>query len=993
VGVFTASGGADTVHVPDPARVAGSQLTAFMRFCEATTGESFPDPAAFHDFSVRDARAFWSLFAEWSELLREGESEPVCTHDDCEQAAFFPGLRLSYAENLLRGDPGHPAVVSVHPDRPPERLTRGELRERVEAAAGGLARLGLATGDRAVAVAANDAAAVVAGLATTALGATFSSAGLDMAAPALVGRFAQLRPKVLFVSLRGGGQPAAAALPERVGELVRALPSLTAVVALDDGPPPAGLSVPVHRLADLEADAAEPVPWPRLPFGHPLFVLFTSGTTGPPKCIVHGAGGTLVEHLKEHRLHTDLRPGDRLMFHTSPGWMMWNWQLSALASGCSIVLYDGPVAGPDTLWRIVADEGVTVFGTSPPYLQLCEDSGWSPRRELDLGRLRAVLSTGSVLHDWQYDWVRESVGDLPVQSISGGTDILGCFVLGNPNLPVRRGRIQCRSLGMDVQVLRTAESPAGSAVGELVCRNPFPSRPLGFLGDDDGSAFHSAYFEQNPGVWTHGDLIEIDEAGHARMHGRSDAVLNVDGIRIGPAEIYGALHGVEEVAEAMAVDRRGAVPRERSRLVLLVRLRPGAVLDDELAMRIRRTIGSRTSAAHVPELVVEVPELPVTHSGKRSERAARAAVNGDPVTNALALANPESLDAIAEAAAAATRAAPAAAPDSTEARVIAIWEEVLGISPIGPDDDFFEVGGSSLASVRLMQALHDRLGVDLALSTLVEAGTPRAMARLIDRPSEERARPLVLLRPGDGERPLFLVHSVWGEVLSLHPLARALDTDRAVYGLQARGLDASQPAQDRVEDMAVDYADCIRAVQPAGPYAIAGYSFGALVALEIARLLTAQGEQVEWLGLIDPKVHVSWLPAGARSRFVAARAARRARARLALGTRVARVAREGVAPWAPVESQRPDVPPLQERVLHASHAAIAAYRPAPYAGAATLFRTAGQSWETLCDALPVWQRTVRGELAVEPLSGSHEDIVAEPNVARLAELIDRRLAT
>src|SRR3954470_18584049 len=566
-----------------------------MRFCERATERRFPDQAAFHEFSIEDHRAFWRLLLEWSRLTVEGSPEPVCTSDSCEDATFFPELRVSYAENILAGDPEAPALVAHHASGPPERLTRGQLRERVFGAAAELRERGIGAGDRVAAVAGNNAEAVVGGLACAAVGATFSTAAPEMGVPAVLARFEQLEPKLLMAGAA-------------VDRIASGLPSLDSVVSLDELPASAG--------GEFE----------RLPFNHPLFILFTSGTTGAPKCIAHGAGGTLLEHVKEHRLHVDLQPGERLFFHTSAAWMMWNWQLSALASGVEIVLYDGPIAGPDTLWRIVEQERVTVFGTSPPYLQLCEDSGYSPRGELDLGSLRAVLSTGSILHDGQYDWVGEHVGRIPLQSISGGTDIIGCFVLGSPNLPVRRGWIQCRSLAMDVQALD----------GELVCRNAFPSRPLHLLGDEGGRRFHETYFSQNPGVWTHGDLIKFDEDGHARMHGRSDGVMNVHGQRIGPAEIYRALRAVPEVAEAMAVERE-------ERLVLLVLLRPDADLDGRLSVRIRREIARSTSPAHVPELVVRVDELPTTHSGKRSERAARDALSGAPSVNAEALGNPQSL--------------------------------------------------------------------------------------------------------------------------------------------------------------------------------------------------------------------------------------------------------------------------------------------------------------------------------------------------------------
>jgi acetoacetyl-CoA synthetase len=958
--------------------VGTSQLSAFMRFCEDATGQSFPDQAAFHAFSVRDYRAFWRLLLDWSGLAVEGSPEPVCTDDRPERAEFFPALRLSYSENLLRGDPDQPALSAHHAFRPPDRFTRGELRERVLGAAAHLRRMGIGPGDRVAAVAGNNSEAVIAALACATLGATFSTAAPDMGAPAVLSRFEQLSPKLLMASLISGGEATSGVLAERAAEIAAGLPSLTGFVALDDGPLPTGIEAPVHRLSEMIGGGGH---FERFPFDHPLFVLFTSGTTGAPKCIVHGAGGTLLEHVKEHRLHVDLRPGDRLFFHTSAAWMMWNWQLSALACGAEIVLYDGPIAGPSTLWELVSEEKVGVFGTSPPYLQLCEDSGYSPRDELDLPDLRAVLSTGSILHDWQYDWIDAHVGGVPVQSISGGTDIIGCFVLGSPNLPVRRGWIQCRSLGMDVQALD----------GELVCRNPFPSRPLHLLGDD-GRRFHKTYFEQNPGVWTHGDLIEFDEDGHARMHGRSDGVMNVHGLRIGPAEIYRALRGVADVQEAMAVEHE-------ERLVLLVVLRRGTALDGRMIVRIRREIARSTSPLHVPELVVQVDQLPTTHSGKRSERAARDVLNGVPSVNTAALANPGSLDDIRRAVESALRERPAMPPleGPTEARLLAIWEAVLGIAPLRPDDNFFDVGGTSLAAVRLLEAIHEHMGVDLPLSILLDAPTTAAMAHAIEEQGAARPSSLVLLRPGTEQRPLFLVHSLYGDVLSMRPLALALDTGRAVYGLQARGLDPAQQPDTRVEQMAPAYVDCIQSVQPAGPYLLGGHSLGGLIAFEMARLLASRGEEVEWLALIDSDLHPSCLRLPERLRWLAWKARDLMRAaRADPRTRLPRYARKVVlrlVPRAPLTppARESTLPPLMRRLENAGWEAFDTYRPSPYPGTATFFRV-DLPREDMGDPLPVWRRMVEGALTIEPVPGSHADIVAEPNVRSLAERVSVHLA-
>ncbi|HEX8050393.1 MAG TPA: thioesterase domain-containing protein, partial [Solirubrobacterales bacterium] len=651
-------------------------------------------------------------------------------------------------------------------------------------------------------------------------------------------RFEQLSPKLLLANL---GSDSVAAVAE-------SLPGLRALVALDDLPPPDGLDLPVHRISEL-SDTAPPEPlaegWERFPFNHPLFVLFTSGTTGAPKCIVHGAGGTLIEHLKEHRLHGDLDGKDTLFFQTSAAWMMWNWQLSALACGARVVLYDGPLTDAGTLWRIVAEEKATVFGTSPPYLQLCEDSGFSPKREAPAPSLRSVLSTGSVLRDWQFDWVAEEVGPVALQSISGGTDIIGCFVLGHPELPVRRGMLQSRSLGLDVQALPSETTPSDSRIGELVCRNPFPSRPLGFLGDEDGSRFHDAYFSQNEGVWTHGDLIEFDADGQARIHGRSDGVLNIQGVRIGPSEIYQALREAPEVQEAMAVEQRR---EEGARLVLLVVLREGERLDSELTLRIRKAIARQTTALHVPELVVAVDELPVTHSGKRSERAGRDAVEGREAANSRALANPGSLSrirrAVAEAEAALAAGGLEALPEdaSTREKVRAIWETALGLEGIGDDEDFFALGGTSLQAVEVFTLIRERLGVELPLSALIEAPTIAALTESVENPGRH-FQSLVSMRPGNDGPPLFLVHSIWGDVLGMRQLAMAMKGEVPVYGLRARGLNPGEEQQSSVEEMAATYVEVIRNFQPEGPYRIAGHSFGGLLAFEMARLLTEQGQE------------------------------------------------------------------------------------------------------------------------------------------------------
>jgi acetoacetyl-CoA synthetase len=987
------------IFTPDPRRAAASQLADFIRFCSDSPDRDFANQTAFHEFSTKQFRTFWRRLLDWSDLPVDGDAHTVCTDDLCESARFFPDLRLNYAEVLLAGDPTRPALVTCHRDAPVERLSRGELRGQVARLAASLLSLGVVAGDRIAAIARNDAATVVACLAAAAIGASFAVAPPEMGEEAILGRFTALSPRVLFA--HSAGQ---AGLVDRIAAVAAALPSLVVVITLTDEPPPRCRGISVLSLPRLTG-ASHPAlhHWARLPFNHPLFILFSSGTTGAPKCIVHGAGGTLLEHIKEHRLHCDLSWGSRLFFHTSCAWMMWNWQLSALASGAEIVLYDGPVSGADTLWRIAADHRVTHFGTSPPYLKLCEDQGYQPARRLDLSSLSAVMSTGSVLHDHQYDWFARSVGRIPLQSISGGTDIIGCFVLGSPLRPIWRGEAQCISLGMDVRAVPVAEDTR-PGYGELVCANPFPSRPLHFLGDTDGDRFHRAYFAQHPGVWTHGDFIELTSHGTARIHGRSDGVMNIRGIRIGPAEIYRVLQEFPEVAQALAVAQVDENELGGFRLVLLLTTAPGMQLTPEVAMQIRRTLGAKLTPTHVPAAIVAVLELPVTHSGKLSEEASRAALNGEAVRNRQALRNPHCLDQIAHHPAlrrhrSLDRVMGELTPDmSLEAKLTSIWEELFAIAPIRSDDDFFQLGGDSLMALTLMAAIEEATGQDLAISVLLEVRSIAGLAALL-RDGVRQGR-LIQARSGTGAS-VFMLPGLSGTCLEQHRLVARI-AERPVYTLQARGVEGSEEPLVSVRDIANSYIAAIRNVQPHGPYVLVGFSFGALVAYEIARLFAVAGEAIEHVILLDPPIHPGALPPGLqlqrRLRQIGAirSGLRRHRGLPALhyvarelhGVFSALRVRFGGAP-GPGITDMMDLPPSLRQVHLACEQAFMTYRPESYAGPVLLLHATRRD-EREVDPLPLWRRLVP-LLEVEDIEAPHLGLIEDPAVVQVARALNRRL--
>jgi acetoacetyl-CoA synthetase len=634
-----------TIWRPGPEQIAAANLTHFMQGL-ARRGVAMSDYAALYAWSVAEPTAFWSELADFAQVRAEWGSGPVLTDaDQMPGARFFAGAQINFAENLLRHRDDRPALIFRNERGQRAELSFHALHEAVARVAEWLESQGVGRGDRVAAVLPDIPETCIAMLATAARGAIWSSCSPDFGADALLERFGQIAPKVLFCA---DGYTYAGksfeCLPA-LAEVIMRLPSIERVAVVSYLHPLASLAGldRAERFEELGSHAQD-IHFERVDFNDPLYILYSSGTTGAPKCIVHGVGGTLLQHLKEHLLHTDLKVGDRLFYYTTCSWMMWNWQMSALACGTTLVLYDGSPFHPDpgALWRMAAEERITVFGTSARYLSAMEKSDFKPAARVDLSALRAILSTGSPLSAAGYECIYQDIKqDVQIASISGGTDIVSCFGLGCPLLPVHPGEIQCRGLGMAVDIYDEGGQPLRGEPGELVCTAPFPSMPIGFWNDRDGRLFHAAYFERYPNVWHHGDHALITAHDGLVILGRSDAMLKPGGVRIGTGELYSALAGMPEIAEALAVGQRFAGD---VRIILFVQLAPDITLDEPLKRRIRERIRNATTPRHVPARILAAPDLPRTLNGKASELAVRAVIENEPVRNRAALANPASLD-------------------------------------------------------------------------------------------------------------------------------------------------------------------------------------------------------------------------------------------------------------------------------------------------------------------------------------------------------------
>jgi acetoacetyl-CoA synthetase len=634
---------------PSATRVAGTQLTGFHAATSAIAGRRLADYAALHDWSVREAPAFWALLWDWAGIVGDRGERLVVDRDRMPGARFLPDARLNITENLLGGDDTAVAIIATSESHRDVRLTFRELRRDVARAAAALRAEGVSPGDRVAGIVSNVPEAVIAALATMAIGAVWSSCSPDFGVDGIVDRFGQIEPAVL-VAMDGydyGGKRFDCR--QKVTEVVARLPTVRRVVGVpyaDPAPANTGATSlsSVSWLDWLGPSKPQPLVFERFPFNHPVYILYSSGTTGVPKCIVHGAGGTLLQHVKEHRLHYDVKAGDRVFYFTTCGWMMWNWLVTALASRAAIVLYDGSPFQPDAhrLFGLADDAGVTLFGVSAKFIDAVRKSGIEPASAHRLSTVRTITSTGSPLLPESFEFVYAAVKrDVHLASLSGGTDIVSCFTGGNPNGPVWRGEMQAAGLGMDVQVFDEHGEALRDVPGELVCATPFPAMPVGFWRDVDGAGYRRSYFERFPNVWWHGDWTTHTRHDGFIIHGRSDTTLKPGGVRIGTAEIYRQVEQFPEILESVAV---GQPWEGDERIILFVRLAPGYTLDDELRRRVSERLRRHASPRHVPARIIAVPDVPRTRSGKLVEVAVRRVVQGLPVPNLEALANPESLE-------------------------------------------------------------------------------------------------------------------------------------------------------------------------------------------------------------------------------------------------------------------------------------------------------------------------------------------------------------
>ncbi len=638
---------AERLWQPTPEQIENANMTRFIRFVNERCGTSISDYDALWEWSVEAISEFWAALWDFVEIIHsKGYDQVVDDPYKLPGASWFSGAELNFAENLLRYRDDRTALIFKSEAKPSVAITYAELYRKVAQMAGAMKAAGVVKGDRVAGFMPNMIETVVAMLAATSLGAAWSSCSPDFGIKGVLDRFGQIEPKLLFTADGYFYNGKSFGSIERVSGILAELPATEKVIVVPyvkDSPDISGLDRSVLWDDFMAGADATEVDFVQVPFGHPLYVMYSSGTTGKPKCMVQSQGGILVNQLKEHILHCDLRREDTIFYFTTCGWMMWNWLVCSLAVGATAVLFDGsPFSpGPEVLWKLAQDEKITLFGTSARYITALEQAGVTPGKDFDLTPLRAVLSTGSPLPVEGFEYVyREIKSDLQLASISGGTDINGCFAGGNPIGPVHAGQLQCRQLGMKVMAYDEKGEPVEGVPGELVCEAASPSMPIYFWNDESGEKYHKAYFDKFPGVWCHGDFIEITPQNGVIIYGRSDATLNPGGVRIGTADIYSVVETLPEIADSLVV---GQDWENDVRVVLFVKMAEGQALSEELQARIKKAIRENTSPRHVPAKIIEIADIPYTLNMKKVELAVRNVIHGKPVTNKDALANPGAL--------------------------------------------------------------------------------------------------------------------------------------------------------------------------------------------------------------------------------------------------------------------------------------------------------------------------------------------------------------